>query len=96
MINPGSRYARTEQATWTPPEGGDPVRYLKRRFLPQGESLPTLARVTVSDGDRLDHIAARVLGDPEVFWRICDAENGMYPPRLTAVPGRRLRVPIPG
>lgn len=96
MISPSSRYARTEEATWTPAEGDDPVRYLRRRFLPQGESLPVLTRVTVTDGDRLDLIAARVLGDPETFWRICDAQNGMNPPDLTAVPGRRLRVPIPG
>lgn len=96
MISPTSRYARVEQATWTPPGGGDPIRYLRRRFLPPGESLPTLATVELTDGDRLDLIAGRVLGDPEHFWRICDAENAMNPAELTAVPGRRLRVPIPG
>lgn len=96
MFTSGSRYARLEQATWTPPEGGDPIRYVRRRFLPQGDALPTLAAVELSDGDRLDLIAGRILGDPEHFWRICDAENAMNPDDLIATPGRRLRVPIPG
>ena len=34
-------------------------------------------------GDRLDNIAARYLGDPEQFWRICDANGAMRPDELT-------------
>jgi hypothetical protein len=40
-------------------------------------------------------LTARALGDPEQFWRICDANNAMYPPDLVAEPGQRLRVPVP-
>jgi nucleoid-associated protein YgaU len=53
--------------------------------------------VTVTEGDRLDLIAFRTLGDPEIFWRICDANDAMNPFDLVADGeiGRKLRVPIP-
>jgi hypothetical protein len=69
--------------------------YLRRRFLPRGDEMPLLAEVTVVEGDRLDVITARTLGDPEQFWRICDANNAMSPFELTTQAGRMLRVPIP-
>ena len=46
-------------------------------------------------GDRLDLIAARMLGDGEHFWQICDANNTMNPFDLTIEVGRTLRVPLP-
>ncbi len=46
------------------------------------------------DGDRLDLIAHRYLGDPELYWRICDANRALRPEELTAEPGRRLVIPI--
>jgi hypothetical protein len=57
--------------------------------------MPLLIEVLVTEGDRLDLITARTLGDPEHFWRVCDANNAMNPFDLTAEIGRRLRVPIP-
>ena len=39
--------------------------------------------------------AARTLGDPLQFWRVCDANNAMNPPELTEEAGRALRVPVP-
>jgi hypothetical protein len=57
--------------------------------------MPLLVEVTVTQGDRLDLITARTLGDPEQFWRICDANNAMNPFALTAEPGRVLRVAMP-
>jgi nucleoid-associated protein YgaU len=57
--------------------------------------MPLLVEVTVTEGDRLDLITARTLGDPEQFWRICDANNTMHPAALTAQPGQRVRVPVP-
>jgi hypothetical protein len=83
-----------EQATYTRSDGEE-VRYVKRRFLPQGERMPLLATVTVNDGDRLDLITARTLGDPLQFWRLADANNTLYPADLTDEPGRQLRVPVP-
>ncbi len=54
-----------------------------------------MVEITVNDGDRLDLITAKTLGDPEQFWRVCDANNAMNPFDLTAEPGRTLRVPVP-
>lgn len=46
--------------------------------------------------DRIDLVSSRSLGDPEQFWRLCDANNAMYPLILTTSPGRVLDVPVPG
>jgi nucleoid-associated protein YgaU len=94
MFDPTSRYYSLEQARYVIP-GGKTVTYVRRRFLPPGENMPLLVEVTVVQGDRLDLIAARTLGDPEQFWRICDANNAMDPLELMAQPGTKLRVPIP-
>lgn len=74
---------------------GRTLAYVRRRFLPSAETMPTLAEVTVTDGDRLDIITARTLGDPEQFWHLCDANNAMNPVSLTAEAGRKLRVALP-
>ncbi len=94
MFEPTSRYANLETATYTDADG-DKIAFVRRRFLPQGERLPLLVEVTVTDGDRLDLIAARTIGDPEQFWRICDGNNAMDPFDLAAEPGDVLRVTIP-
>lgn len=94
MFEPGSRYYSIPTATWLRSDGTE-ISYVRRRFLPQGERLATLAEVTLTDGDRLDLIAARTIGAAEQFWRICDAENAMNPSELEREPGRVLRVPVP-
>ncbi|HEY8204613.1 MAG TPA: hypothetical protein VIF81_07800 [Pyrinomonadaceae bacterium] len=94
MFQFSSRYYNLETVTFVLPDGR-PVPYKRRRFLPQGETMPVLIEVTVAQGDRLDLITARTLGDPEQFWRIADANNAMNPFDLTTEIGRRLRVPIP-
>jgi hypothetical protein len=94
MFEPTSRYYPREIGTYTTPEGRE-VTYVRRRFLPQGDGMPLLVEVTVTDGDRLDLITARTLRDPEQFWRVCDANNAMNPFELTSEPGATLRVPIP-
>jgi len=94
MFDPTSRYANLEQAALATADGRT-VAYVRRRFLPRGETLPLLTTVTVTDGDRLDLIAARTLGDARQFWRVCDAMDALVPRTLTADPGRALRVPIP-
>jgi len=94
MFDPESRYYPLDTATHERSDG-ETATYVRRRFLPQGERLPVLVEVTVNDGDRLDLIAARTLGNAEHFWRIADAENAMNPFALDDAPGRTLRVPIP-
>lgn len=54
-----------------------------------------LAEITPTEGERLDQITARTLGDPQQYWRICDANNTMNPATLLATSGKKLKVPIP-
>ncbi len=88
-----SRYRSVEQLTVTLPDGR-PARCVGRRWLPQPEELATLAEHRLALGDRLDNLAHRYLGDPELFWRICDANRTLRPADLTdAPPWDERRVP---
>ena len=71
------------------------IVYLRRRFVPPPERFELLQEHPVTEGDRLDNITARYLGDPEQFWRICDANNAMRPSELTETIGRKLRITLP-
>ncbi len=95
MIGPESRYYRSGRAIYVAPDGTR-VPYLKRRLLPQGDSLEAMAVVTVTSGLRPDLLSARMQGDPLQFWRIADANDAMNPFELTKVAGRQLRIPRPG
>jgi len=94
MFDHTSRYFPLETTTYTLADGRQ-VSHKRRRFLPQGESLPLLVELIITRGDRLDLLAAKTLGDPLQFWRIADANNTMHPDTLTAEPGAMLRVPVP-
>lgn len=94
MFNPDSRYHDLETALHVTASGRS-IPYKRRRFLPQGASLPELAVVTVRQGDRLDLIAARAFGDVAQYWRLCDANDAMNPVELTATPGAALKIPVP-
>jgi hypothetical protein len=94
MFPATSRYyaintARIEQAD------GRHVVYLRRRFVPPPERFELLFEHTVTEGERLDNITAQYMGDPEQFWRICDANGAMRPEELTETTGRRLRLTLP-
>jgi|SRR5215211_6090162 len=89
-----SRYYGIEKAEFTAADGKK-YPYLRRRFLPNTAGT-VLAEHTVTQGERLDNITARYLGDPEQFWRLCDANGARHPDELTAEIGRRLRIPMPG
>src|SRR6266536_1198198 len=90
-----SRYSGIEIAKFATADGRE-ESYVRRRFLPLANPMP-LSEHTVTQGDRLDNITARYLGDPEQFWRVCDANNAMQPEELTddAHIGRRLIIPLP-
>ena len=94
MFEPASRYYALAEAQLTMPDGRI-ATYKLRRFLPQGQEMPLLVEITVTQGDRLDLITARTLGDAEQFWRVCDANNAMNPFDLTEETGRTIRVPVP-
>lgn len=90
---PTSRYAMiptTLLATAT----GATIIYLTRRFVPQPERFALLQEHVVTEGDRLDNVTFAYLGDPEQFWRVCDANRAMRPDDLIEL-GRRLRITLP-
>jgi len=89
-----SRYHAVETAEMEAPDGSR-VIYMRRRFIPQPERFALLQEHTVTQGDRLDNVSAHYLGDPEMFWRLCDANAAMHPRELTETIGRRLRVTLP-
>jgi hypothetical protein len=69
--------------------------YVGRRFLPQPESLAQLGQIEVREGDRIDNLAGQVFGDPELYWRIADANRVLTPAELTERIGKRLRITLP-
>jgi hypothetical protein len=75
--------------------GGKTVVYLRRRFVPSPERFQLLQFHIVTEGERLDNITARYLGDPEQFWRVCDANNAMRPEELIETVGRQVRITLP-
>ena len=70
------------------------VAYKGRRFLPAVGIAPTLVEHTVMQGERLDNITARYLGDPTYFWRVCDANLVLRPDELEQV-GRVIEIVMP-
>ena len=89
-----SRYFGIE-ATTIETGDGKIHAYLRRRFVPQPENFTTLLEHVVVQGDRIDNITARYLGDAQQFWRVCDANRAMRPEELTEELGRRLRITLP-
>ena len=91
---PTSRYRDIETAKFIAADGRQFV-YLQRRFLPDPRTIIVLEEYTVVEGDRLDNLTARFLGDPEQFWRVADANDEMHPDSLTAEIGAAVRIPLP-
>jgi len=97
VFAPGSRYAALATSTRTVTLGDGRTRvvtYVRRRLLPRPQDHTLLAVHTVTAGERLDHVAARNLGDPTQFWRICDATDALDPADLEQV-GRQLPIAMP-
>ena len=91
MFDPGSRYANLELLTRVGPDGRE-IRYVARRFLPPAGRGTVILEHVVTEGERLDHLTARYLGDPELFWQLADVNNAMRAEALVEEIGRRLIV----
>ena len=94
LFAPNSRYAGLESAEWKRPDGQQ-VLYVTRRFVPQADNFATLQEHRVEENDRLDNLAARYFSDPQLYWRLCDANGAMNPAALTIEVGSRLRITLP-
>lgn len=92
---PTSRYAQTGVTTLVPPaapgEEAVPVAFLRRRLVPKPDRFALLYEYTCVERDRRDLVAAVHLSDPELWWRLADANGVIDPAALTPV-GRRLRI----
>lgn len=86
-----SRYHGVALAQTTRADG-TVVPYLRRRFVPDPFRFPVLGRHQVQQGDRADLIAARHFGDPQLWWRLADANGVIDPRELTATIGRWLLI----
>ena len=91
--NTSSRYYGTSTEPYTQPDG-TPVMYLVRRILPQPAIYTSVQSYVVVDGDRLDNLAARFLGDPLLYWMICDANGATDPDELTSQTGKTILIPL--
>jgi hypothetical protein len=93
---PNSRYYGSRTLSYVSPTG-EAITYLARRTVPQpgAPNFATVAKHTVRQGDRLDLIAAKYLGDPLIFWLLCDANGAIDPAGLTANPGTVLDITTP-
>jgi nucleoid-associated protein YgaU len=91
-----SRYYNSATLQYTAPNG-QVITYLARRFVPQpgAPNFATINQYTVRQGDRLDLIAAKYLGDPLMFWLICDANGAIRPHDLVATVGEVLAITTP-
>jgi hypothetical protein len=98
MFEPTSRYAKLTVKTLTVTDAdGEPreIRYIERRMLPPAGAGTSLAEHVVAQGDRLDNITAKYLGDPTQFWRVADANDTLRPEELTDGIGRRIVIELP-
>jgi nucleoid-associated protein YgaU len=91
-----SRYYGSSVLQYTAPNG-QTIPYLARRIVPQpgAPNYATIATYTTRQGDRLDLIAAKYLGDPLMAWLICDANGAMRPYDLVANPGTVISITTP-
>jgi hypothetical protein len=89
-----SRYYGIDTATLQRP-GRTDVVYLRRRFVPPASAFQVVEQHTVTSGERPDHVAAQFLGDPTLFWRLCDANNVMRPEELASTVGSKIDITLP-
>lgn len=99
MFDANSRYAKLPNATHKTKDADGNERiliYKRRRLLPAPGGGSTVLEHKVVDGDRLDNLTARYLGDPLLFWHLCDANGVMHPDELTEEAGATIAIALPG
>lgn len=97
MFDTNSRYYKIQDAdiTFRDEEGREHrLVYKRRRFIPPIEDSSTILEHTVLQGERLDNITARYMGDPTLFWKICDVNLILKPDELTDETGRLIKIAL--
>jgi hypothetical protein len=80
MFFPGSRYANLSPYQVMLPDG----TMVQAIPSPLPGSTALLGYHRRTQGERLDNVAARYLGDATTFWRLCDANDAVVPDALAA------------
>ena len=91
MFARGSRYEAVTEDVYVDAQGREIPYKLLRVLPPPG---PAVQAHAVVEGDRLDLLAHRYLGNSELYWRICDANGALRPEELMLEVGRRLAIPV--
>lgn len=91
MRDPSSRYAGLPERHVALP-GGRAAPVLAQRIIPPPGAPPAGEFATRQD-ERADALAARVLGDPLQWWRLCDASLLPHAQALVGPSRRVLRLP---
>jgi hypothetical protein len=91
---PDSRYYGLPLLSLTNPAGVQ-VSYVSRRFIPPPQDFSLLQLYRVKQGDRADTIAGAILGDPLLYWQICDANLATEPDDVVAEPGSFINITLP-
>lgn len=94
LFEPNSRYHTAATAQLRTSDGRR-IAYLRRRFIPQASEFAVMVEHTVVQGDRNDLLAFKYLSDPELAWRLCDANLVLDPDELTERVGARIRITLP-
>lgn len=91
---PNSRYYNVRLRTRTAADGTVET-FVARRIIPAMERYRALDRHRIIENDRIDGVSAEAFGDPEQYWRICDANGEAEPAEATRTLGRLLLIPLP-
>jgi hypothetical protein len=88
MFDPKSRYAKAETYVVTDTRG----RVVTVVAPPPPPDQVQLGIHLLKQGERLDLLAARYLGDPAGYWRIAEQNDVMLPEALTEA--REIEIPV--
>jgi hypothetical protein len=80
QFDPKSRYVKYATVYATTDRRGRTVNALTPALVPPQTELGLHRR---KQGQRIDHLAAFYLKDPNAFWRLCAANGVMLPEALT-------------
>jgi hypothetical protein len=89
MFFAGSRYLNAGTYTVTTSSG----QVVTVTRLPPPQTAPVVGYYRRLQGQRLDLVANRYVGDPTAFWKLCDANGSVVPDALAghaliAIPGK--------
>ncbi len=93
-FSPDSRYVNFAQRSRLSADGEEQF-FLARRIIPQADSYAFAQTVRADKDSRIDWLAAQAIGNPLLYWQICDA-NGVTEPAAALEPdGKTIGIPIP-